>query len=34
MVYERTSFDFVYIHLMLHFEESVKRFGHLVKDST
>jgi len=33
-VHERTSFDFVKIHLMLHYEESVHRFGHLVKDST
>jgi hypothetical protein len=31
---EHTTFNFVKIHLMLHFEESVERFGHLVKDST
>ncbi|KAF8535807.1 hypothetical protein BDD12DRAFT_750654, partial [Trichophaea hybrida] len=30
----RTTFDFVKIHLMLHYEESAQRFGHLVKDST
>jgi len=29
-----TSFDFVKIHLMLHYEEPVQRVGHLVKDST
>jgi tRNA nucleotidyltransferase/poly(A) polymerase len=33
-VHEPTSFDFVKIHRMLHYEESVQRFGHLVKDST
>jgi len=33
-VHEHTSFDFVKIHLMLHYEESIQRFGHLVKDST
>jgi hypothetical protein len=33
-VQERTSFDCVNIHLILHYEESVQRFGHLVKDST
>jgi len=31
---ERTSFDLVKIHLMLHSEESVQGFGHLVKHST
>jgi hypothetical protein len=31
---ERTSFDFVKIHFMLHYEESVPRIGHIVKDST
>jgi len=29
-----TSFDFVKIHLMLHYEQPVQRVGHLVKDST
>jgi hypothetical protein len=33
-VNKRTTFDFVKIHQMLHYEESVQRFGHLVKDST
>jgi len=28
MVHERTSFDFVKIHLMLQYEESIQRFGH------
>jgi len=33
-VHEHTSFNFGKTHLMLHYEESVQRFGHLVKDST
>jgi len=33
-VQSRTSFNFVNIHLMLHYQESVQCFGHLVKDST
>jgi len=33
-VHERTSFDFVKIHLNLHYEKSIQCFGHLVKDST
>jgi len=33
-VQERTCFNFVKILLMLQYEESVKHFGHLVKDST
>ena len=33
-VHKCTSFDFVKTHLMLHYEESIQRFGHLVKDST
>jgi len=34
MEHQRTSFDFVDIHLMLHYKESVQCFEHLVKDST
>ena len=34
IVHKHTSFDFVKIHLMLHYEESIQRFGQLVKDST
>jgi len=34
MVHERTSFDFVKIHLMLQYDDSIQRIGHLVKDST
>ena len=33
-VHERTGLDFVKIHLILHYEESVQRFRHLVNDST
>jgi len=33
-VYKHTSFDFVKIRHMLHYEESIQRFGHLVNDST
>jgi len=33
-VHEHTSFDFIKIHLMLHYKESVQHFRHLVKDST
>ena len=34
MVQECTSFDFVKIHLLLHYDKSVQCFGHLVKDCT
>jgi hypothetical protein len=34
MVHQRASLDFIKIQLMLHYEQSVQRFGHLVKDST
>jgi len=33
-VHKCTSFDFVKIHHILYYGESVPRFGHLVKDST
>jgi hypothetical protein len=34
MVHERISFNFVKIHLMLHYEETVRCFAHLVKNSS
>ena len=34
MVHKHTSVDFIKIHLMVHYEEWVQRFGHLVNDST
>ena len=33
-VHDCTSFNFIKIYIMVHYEESVQRFGHLVKDST
>jgi len=34
MVHERTSFNFVKIHPMLHYAELVQRSGQLVKEIT
>jgi hypothetical protein len=34
MVFEHPSFNFIKIHLMLHFEQSVQRFGHWIKGRT
>ncbi|KAF8535310.1 hypothetical protein BDD12DRAFT_808667 [Trichophaea hybrida] len=34
IVNKHTTFDFVKIHLMLHYDKSVQRFGHIDKNST
>jgi len=33
-LWEHTSFEFIYLHLMLQYKESISHFRHLVRDST